>query len=137
MSGLSDALRQMRLPDGLDRGLLDAAADALDRAEARQAEGHQKTMHMIQSLGDTFREEKAAWQADRERHAKELGQAIDERDEYHDMADRLAQAIADHLMVAIGEHSSGNCPWMRALDEIQNAGLCSVFDDSTQENSNE
>lgn len=48
-------------------------------------------------------------------------QTLAERDEYHDMADKLADAIADHLLVEIGEHSSSNCPWMRALDAIQNA----------------
>lgn len=48
-------------------------------------------------------------------------QTLAERDEYHDMADKLANAIADHLLVEIGEHSSSNCPWMRALEAIQNA----------------
>lgn len=48
-------------------------------------------------------------------------QTLAERDEYHDMADKLADAIADHLLVEIGEHSSSNCPWMRALDAIRNA----------------
>jgi hypothetical protein len=48
-------------------------------------------------------------------------QTLAERDEYHDIADKLADAIADHLLVEIGEHSSSNCPWMRALDAIQNA----------------
>ncbi len=48
-------------------------------------------------------------------------QTLAERDEYHDMADKLANAIADHLLVEIGEHSSNNCPWMRALETIENA----------------
>ncbi|WP_053497105.1 hypothetical protein [Achromobacter xylosoxidans] len=48
-------------------------------------------------------------------------QTLTERDEYHDIADKLANAIADHLLVEIGEHSSGNCPWMRALEAIENA----------------
>jgi hypothetical protein len=48
-------------------------------------------------------------------------QTLAERDEYHDMADKLANAIADHLLVEIGEHSSSNCPWMRALEAIENA----------------
>lgn len=52
---------------------------------------------------------------------KQLDEVMTERDEYHDMADRLAQAIADHLLVEIGEHSSANCPWMRALEAIENA----------------
>ena len=52
---------------------------------------------------------------------KQLEEVMTERDEYHDMADKLANAIADHLLVEIGEHSSSNCPWMRALDAIQDA----------------
>lgn len=48
-------------------------------------------------------------------------QTLTERDEYHDMADKLANAIADHLLVEIGEHSSSNCPWMRALEAIGDA----------------
>lgn len=52
---------------------------------------------------------------------KQLEQLVTERDEYHDMADKLANAIADHLLIEIGEHSSSNCPWMRALEAIENA----------------
>lgn len=47
---------------------------------------------------------------------KQLEEVMTERDEYHDMADKLANAIAHHLLVEIGEHSSSNCPgcvrWM-------------------------
>lgn len=129
MGDISTALRQMRLPPGFNQDLLNAAADQLDRLEARQASDHSNTMHMIQVLGDTFREEKAAWQAERERHDKALNEVMAERDEYHAMADRLAQAIADHLLVPIGEHSSSNCPWMRALEEIQSAGFAATAND--------
>ncbi|WP_242409088.1 hypothetical protein [Achromobacter xylosoxidans] len=52
---------------------------------------------------------------------KQLEEVMTERDEYHDMADKLANAIADHLLVEIGEHTSSNCPWMRALEAIENA----------------
>jgi len=52
---------------------------------------------------------------------KQLEEVMTERDEYHNMADKLANAIADHLLVEIGEHSSSNCPWMRALEAIENA----------------
>ncbi|WP_223306433.1 hypothetical protein [Achromobacter insolitus] len=52
---------------------------------------------------------------------KQLEEVMTERDEYHDVADKLANAIADHLLVEIGEHSSSNCPWMRALEAIENA----------------
>ncbi|WP_222850767.1 DUF3850 domain-containing protein [Achromobacter xylosoxidans] len=48
-------------------------------------------------------------------------QTLGERDEYHDMADKLANAIADHLLIEIGEHTSSNCPWTRALEAIENA----------------
>jgi len=47
-----------------------------------------------------------------------LGQTIDDRDRYHEVADDLAQAIAKHLGIDIGEHSTANCPWVRALDAI-------------------
>lgn len=46
-------------------------------------------------------------------------QTIDERDAYHDIADKLASAIATHLRVDIGEHSSANCPWQKALSAIE------------------
>lgn len=45
-------------------------------------------------------------------------QLIKERDLYSDKADELAQAIADHFGVDIGEHSNVNCPWENALKWI-------------------
>ncbi|XKB69906.1 hypothetical protein AB4067_07110 [Bordetella bronchiseptica] len=60
---------------------------------------------------------------------KQLEEVMTERDEYHDMADKLANAIADHLLVEIGEHSSSNCPWMRALDAIENAAPQATAED--------
>ncbi len=50
---------------------------------------------------------------------KELLQIITERDQYHDWADKLADAIADRLGVEIGEHSNTNAPWQNALDAIE------------------
>ena len=44
------------------------------------------------------------------------GDTIDDRDRFHDMADKLAYAIAPEEV--IGEHSSMNCPWDNALDLI-------------------
>ena len=43
-------------------------------------------------------------------------QIINERDSYHDMADKLANAIELHFGSAIGEHSNMNCPWENALE---------------------
>jgi hypothetical protein len=48
-------------------------------------------------------------------------QLIEERDSYHDIADRLANAISEYFDVEIGEHSSANDPWMRALEAISQA----------------
>ncbi|KVH64435.1 hypothetical protein WS89_03900 [Burkholderia sp. MSMB1072] len=47
-------------------------------------------------------------------------QTLRERDQYHDMADKLARAIATHLQIDIGEHSNLNCPWEEALEAIEN-----------------
>jgi len=39
-----------------------------------------------------------------------------ERDSVVEMADKLAEKIADLESLDIGEHSSGNCPWTNALN---------------------
>jgi len=51
--------------------------------------------------------------------------SLEERDRYHDVADKLAQAIADRYESDIGEHSSINDPWQNALNliEADNAAL--------------
>lgn len=43
-------------------------------------------------------------------------QTIRERDYNAEMADKLADGIAEHFGADIGEHSSANCPWGKALD---------------------
>lgn len=48
-------------------------------------------------------------------------QVLRERDRYHDIADKLADAIATHFSIDIGEHSNMNCPWTNALEWIENA----------------
>jgi len=51
-------------------------------------------------------------------------QTIGERDRYCEWADKLADAIAEHFGIEIGEHSAGfeaNNPWANALEHIQNA----------------
>jgi uncharacterized protein YdiU (UPF0061 family) len=45
----------------------------------------------------------------------ETMQILGERDDAIDWADRLAQAIAEHLTVDSGEHSNANLPWQAAL----------------------
>ncbi len=49
----------------------------------------------------------------------ELTQALIERDETEAIADELAQAIAQITGADIGEHTSANCPWRRALDAAE------------------
>lgn len=51
----------------------------------------------------------------------EFDKVLGERDEYHDMADDLAYAIAAYFGYDIGEHTSENCPWLEALEAIETA----------------
>lgn len=44
-----------------------------------------------------------------------------DRDTYQEWADKLADAIAKHFDVDIGEHSNQNLPWDEALQAIENA----------------
>lgn len=46
-------------------------------------------------------------------------QTLSERDTYHEYADKLANAIATHLGVDIGEHSNLNNPWFKALEALE------------------
>lgn len=48
----------------------------------------------------------------------EVQEAINQRDDAQDWADRLAEAIAAHFGEDIGEHSSLNNPWQNALESI-------------------
>jgi hypothetical protein len=50
----------------------------------------------------------------------ELTQALIERDEYHAIADELAEMIAKITGEDIGEHTSANFPWRNALDAAEN-----------------
>jgi hypothetical protein len=48
-----------------------------------------------------------------------LGEAIDQRDRYHEVADDLAGHIASITGVDMGEHSSTNCPWQNAIEAAE------------------
>ena len=48
-----------------------------------------------------------------------LDRTMAERDQYHEVADRLAEAIAAHMREDIGEHSNANNPWANALELIE------------------
>lgn len=45
-------------------------------------------------------------------------QTISERDHAERVADKLADAIATYFELEIGEHSSCNCPWQNALEQM-------------------
>ncbi|MCZ8434541.1 hypothetical protein [Achromobacter ruhlandii] len=129
MSSLSEALRQLRLPDERNQELLVAAADALDRAEAANARDHHSTLQMIQSIGDIFREEKAAWQVERARHDKAMGEVIRERDECRATLDRQQRAgdaardalwtLTEHNALHFGEQHSTVIQGRAALSVTQ------------------
>ncbi|HEX7046994.1 MAG TPA: hypothetical protein VF275_05435 [Gammaproteobacteria bacterium] len=57
-----------------------------------------------------------------DQHEREMDEVMIQRDSYHDKADELANAIAEYFGVDIGEHSSANCPWEQALEEIEYRG---------------
>ncbi len=66
----------------------------------------------------SLRQMKEAYEADRKRRddlEAQLEKALTERDDYHDMADRLAEQIAAITDQEIGEHGSGNNPWQNAM----------------------
>ena len=48
-----------------------------------------------------------------------LDRTMAQRDQYHEVADKLAEAIAAHMREEIGEHSSANNPWANALQLIE------------------
>lgn len=56
-----------------------------------------------------------------DRHEREITELIDQRDKYHDIADRLSLDIAAYLGVDIGEHTSGNFPWDNAIEAVAEA----------------
>ena len=59
------------------------------------------------------------WETERRQHEEVFMRVLTERDMYCNWADKLADAIAHHLDVDIGEHSSANNPWAMALEAIE------------------
>jgi hypothetical protein len=52
--------------------------------------------------------------------------ALEDRDHYHDIADKLAEAVGALLGVEVGEHSSDNCPWEAALEAYESSEVPDV-----------
>lgn len=102
-----------------------AAYEAHVAAElARETEGADETHggnHAPLGAGATLKpgycedcDRERAQTAERDRNERDLDQALAERDEAQEWADRLAYAIAP--IEVIGEHTSLNNPWQNALD---------------------
>ena len=86
--------------------------DAIRRMRAGHVACHDLTMKAEAFLAATH----AAAKSD-----QLWDQTLQDRDRYHEVADSLAQGIAKHLGADIGEHSSANCPWERALEALDEA----------------
>lgn len=70
--------------------------------------------------------ELAAARAATREHDRMENQVLAERDDYEQVADRLAAAIAAMTGEEIGEHSSMNDPWANALDAAARAARTGV-----------
>lgn len=98
---------RLQIIESLQRWLPDAAAtEAFDEGLAPLIAAH------VAGLEQTVTQQAARLV----KEEREFGEMIDHRDQLHDVADRLAYAIAP--IEQIGEHSSGNNPWDNALDVL-------------------
>jgi len=105
----------------LHKAMIQALKDVLETATSWNNDDD--LLWVQYRLPSLISEAEAALQAAIERGEadKDFTQALTERDEYHDMADKLAEGIALHFDGDIGEHSSSNSPWDRALDLLDSA----------------
>ncbi|SFY52091.1 hypothetical protein [Streptomyces sp. F-1] len=93
------------------------------RSSVRNASAMAAEIHRLRAQAREYGElaarresELIALRAKLAREERAHGETIDDRDHFHDMADKLAYAVAPEEV--IGEHSSMNCPWENALDLI-------------------
>jgi hypothetical protein len=87
---------------------------ATDPAPDGEVERYRAEVERLQSDNDRLRRAQ-------ERTEDDVLQVIAERDDFHEWADRLAQAIAEYFHVDIGEHSNMNLPWQAALIALTDA----------------
>ncbi|MEV8324590.1 hypothetical protein [Kitasatospora sp. NPDC056731] len=91
----------------------DRAIEAVEQLQAELAT-ERAVAESNQRAAKLLAEDVQRLTAEATRKEREMTQILTERDAFHDMADRLAAAIAP--IEVIGEHSSDNCPWENALD---------------------
>ncbi|MFI2667889.1 hypothetical protein [Micromonospora carbonacea] len=113
------------------RARIDATHDALSRLDGVDEDSTATLESTVEYLASRWQamcdaEAEAAAEVDRLRaqldaETRAHGQTVDDRDRFEAMADRLAEAISLLTGADIGEHSSGNDPWMRALDAAEGA----------------
>jgi len=95
-------------------------AIAFELARIREEHGAQSGMYLSEVRALRAEVERLAAQSAPTDDAM-WDQTLQERDTYHDWADKLAEGIAAHLGVDIGEHTAGmgsaesNNPWANAL----------------------
>ncbi|QOD65838.1 hypothetical protein HGK82_22365 [Ochrobactrum sp. MT180101] len=97
--------------------------DDVDAAKAgAQADFDANVLRLVRSQTEELL---AAERAKLTKEEADHTRSLEERDRYHDVADKLAHAIADRYQSDIGEHSSVNDPWQNALNliEADNAAL--------------
>lgn len=66
---------------------------------------------------------------------KEWAETLKVRDHYHEWADKLAEAVGNHFNVDIGEHSSANLPWERALAVLEQSAAAKAKRQPAEEGS--
>ena len=92
---------------------------------AREMRRHDFTTYIATELAADFACALAQYLAARqpvgaaEQLDRALGETIDQRDRYHEVADDLAGHIERITGVEIGEHSSVNCPWQNAIEAAE------------------
>lgn len=92
----------------------DRLAEIQDRAAKARAGSHD--VDWLIAEVKTLRSQLATAERQNRQLDQALGETIDDRDQIHEMADKLAYAVAPEEV--IGEHSSMNCPWENALELI-------------------
>jgi|GEM_PF-2046141 hypothetical protein len=100
---------------GEDRAVLQRIQDALPTVGLN---GWTKGVEVLERLlRDSLAARQPGWNA--EQLDRALGETIDQRDRYHEVADDLASHIERITGVEIGEHSSDNCPWQNAMEAAE------------------
>lgn len=103
-----ETLAKIRQHDEFDLRMAVKLDDALDDTAWER--------HVLLAEVDRLNALVKGLRSEAEREEQTTGNLIDERDNFHALLDRFAAAVAP--IEVIGEHSSGNDPWLNALDMV-------------------